>query len=391
MASAFPSEFMGASFQCTNCEARYLFDAALTGRALTCGQCGTVFRMPSVPLSAAPPAGLESSSVRWYLHLPSGRQFGPVLTESIAEWLREGRADGESLVCQEGSEEWLRIADAFPELLPESEPEAARDAWHPTASLAAALPATGLLDYLQDSREKLSLAARSQHDEAREALSQELRRGMGSVRLLGVRSIILSESDAGKSRRQRDADQMKADHLLIAELTAHGSSYYLLIPWGPMGRMAHEFFSILPGRMPHSLALRRGCEAAFGTGQWIGINGAEDDVVAMAARRSRDDLISGIVWDWFSARRDFTMVQVWGVQAIPLGPEKFLHAIQTSPRGPSGNEFGLLWYLERQSAYYRFARRLNIPDTHESHILFGSCTGRILTMAAEALYAASGE
>ena len=158
-----------------------------------------------------------------------------------------------------------------------------------------------------------------------------------------------------------------------------------------MGRMAHEFFSILPGRMPHSLALRRGCENAFGSGQWIGINGAEDDVVAMAARRSRDDLISGITWNWFSARRDFTMVQVWGVQAVPLGPEKFLHAVQTSPRGPSGNELGVLWYLERQSAFYRFARRLSIPDSHESHILFGCCTGRILTMAADALNDIPGE
>ncbi len=376
---------MGACFQCTNCEARYLFDAALAGRALTCGQCGTVFRMPSVSLSAPPPAGSAPSSVRWYLCLPSGRQFGPVVTDAIAEWLREGRADGDSLVCQEGAEEWVRIADAFPELLPEREPETVQDAWHPTPSLAAALPATGLLDYLQDNHENLPLAVRAQHDEAREALNQELRRGMGAVRLANVRSIILSEPDAGKSLRQRDADQMRADHLLAAELTAHGSSYYLLIPWGPMGRMAHEFFSILPGRMPHSLALRRGCENAFGSGQWIGINGAEDDVVAMGARRSRDDLISGIIWNWFSARRDFTMVQVWGVQAIPLGSEKFLHAIQTSPRGPGGNEFGALWYLERQSAFYRFARRLNIPDTHESHILFGCCTGRILTMAADAL------
>ena len=383
---------MAAWFQCTNCEAQYHFDAALAGRALTCGQCGTVFRMPPVPLSPAPPtAGSASSAVRWYLCLPSGRQFGPVVRDVIAEWLREGRADGDSLVCAEGSEEWHRLANAFPELLPETESEPAPGAWDPSPSLATALPASGLLDFLREGRGDLPLSVRAQHDEACEALNQELRRGMGSVRLAGVRSVILSEPDAGKSQRQRDADQMRADHLLVAELTAHGSSYYLLIPWGPMGRMAHEFFSILPGGMPHSLALRRGCENAFGTGQWIGINGAEDDVVAMAARRSRDDLISGITWNWFSARRDFTMVQVWGVQAVPLGSEKFLHAVQTSPRGPGGNEFGVLWYLERQSAFYRFARRLSIPDTHESHILFGCCTGRILTMAADALQAASRE
>ena len=36
---------------------------------------------------------------------------------------------------------------------------------------------------------------------------------------------------------------------------------------------------------------------------------------------------------------------------------------------------------------YRFARRLNIPDSHEAHILFGSCTGQILVDASEALTA----
>ncbi len=376
---------MGAWFQCTNCEARYQFDATLAGRAIACRHCGFVFRVPPVPVSAAPEAGTAAGSGRWFLRFASGRQFGPVQPEVIAEWVREGRADGDSLVCPEIADEWFRLGDAFPGLVSEKKFVAAAGAWDPTPSLAAGLPASGLLDLLPDDRPDLTLPVRDQHDEARESLDKEMRRAMGAVRLSSVRSIILTESNAGKSAKQREAEQMHADHLLAAEFIAHGSAYYLLIPWGPMGRMAHEFFSILPGRLPHPVALRRGCEDAFGTGQWIGINGLEDDVVAVAARRSREDLISGITWNWFSERRDFTMVQVWGVQAVPLGQEKFLHAIQTSPRGPGGNEMGVLWYLERQSAFFRFARRLSIPDTHESHVLFGCCTGRLLTRVADAL------
>jgi hypothetical protein len=189
----------------------------------------------------------------------------------------------------------------------------------------------------------------------------------------------------------RKSDELRAYHGLLAELTAHGSAFYVVVPWGKLGRLPHELFSILPGRLPHPVALRRGCENAFGSGQWIGINGEESDVVALAARRSREDLTSGIIWNWFSRSREFTMVQVWGVQGVPLGPEKFLHAVQTNSRGPSGSELGLLWYLERQSAFYRFARRLSVPDTHESHVLFGSCTGRILTIIADRLAAAAAE
>lgn len=377
---------MGAWFQCTNCEARYLFDASLAGRALACRQCGFVFRVPPVPVSAEPDAAAVSAgSGRWHLRFASGRQFGPVQPEVIAEWVHEGRADGDSLVCPEGSEEWFRVADAFPDLVPEKLSVPDPGAWDPSPSLAEALPASGLLDLLPDNYGDLPPTYRARDDEAREALDKELRRAMGAVRLSGLRSVMLGGPESAQTMRQREAEQMRADHVLAAEFTTHGSAFYLLIPWGPMGRLPHEFFSILPGRLPHPVALRRGCENAFGTGQWIGINGAEDDVVAVAARRSREDLISGINWNWFSARREYTMVQVWGVQAVPLGPEKFLHAVQTSPRGPGGNEAGVLWYLERQSAFYRFARRLSVPDTHESHVLFGSCTGRILTEAVDAL------
>jgi hypothetical protein len=155
-----------------------------------------------------------------------------------------------------------------------------------------------------------------------------------------------------------------------------------VVPWSRMGRLPHEIFSILPGALPHSLALRRAKEEHFAGGLWIGIDGRDDSVPSISAGRSQDQLSAGIVWNWYSERRDYTMVQVWGVQAVPLGAEKFVHMVQTNGRGPGGCELGLMWYLEKQSGFYRFARRLHTQGSHETHVLFASCAGQLLCRAA---------
>src|SRR5687768_7388540 len=155
---------MGAWFQCTNCEARYQFDASQAGRALACRACGFVFRVPPVPVSTVPhPEAASAAGGRWHLRFPSGREFGPVQTHVIEEWVREGRVDGESLVCPEGAEEWYRLEDAFPDLVkPEAKPTLI-DGYAPLPSLAAKVPAAGLLEYLEDDRGALPALSRLQH------------------------------------------------------------------------------------------------------------------------------------------------------------------------------------------------------------------------------------
>lgn len=380
---------MPAWFQCSNCEARYQFDAALAGRAYACKACGYVFRVPPVPVSTVPhPEARPAAGGRWTLRFPSGRQFGPVVTQMIEEWVREGRADGESLVCPEGATEWYRLADAFPDMVGAVVEIGIEDGYTPLPSIVEYLPASGLLEYLPDDSEEFTDDIRELHAAAMETLEKELRRAMGAVRLNGVRSLFTGEARFFGGESPREAAQVKPDHILVAEIAAHSTVFYLVMSWARLGQMPNEFFSILPGKLPHPLALRRATEHAYGGGQWIGINGAEDDVLALAARNSHDSLVTGILWNWYSERRDYTMVQVWGVQAVPLGPEKFLHAIQTNPRGPGGSEIGMLWYLERQSAFFRFARRLSIPDSCEPHVLFGSSTGQILVEVLEKLMAA---
>ena len=153
--------------------------------------------------------------------------------------------------------------------------------------------------------------------------------------------------------------------------------------------MPHEFLSILPGQLPSPVALRRGNENAFGGGCWIGASGNSEDVMAMAAARSNESLVEGVEWNWFSRNRTYAMVLVWGVQAMPLGSGKFAHLMQSAQReyadGSKVEELGLLWYLERQRAFYKFTRRLSLPGEGGTQVLFGCCAASFLGTAADAL------
>jgi hypothetical protein len=376
-------------FQCTNCEARYRFEERLAGRAMACRQCGAVFRVPPVPVHLAAPGMPVSVEQRWHLKLASGREFGPVLQDVVAEWVKEGRADADSLVCQDGTVDWYRLPDIFPQFLAAAPAPGHPDEFTPVPGIAEYLPAAGLLEHIPDEWNDMNASARDAQQQALEGIEREVRRSMGAVKLTAVRHLITEEAKEFGGESPRDAVQMRPDHLLLCEFSAHSTCFCVIVPWGRMGRMAHEIFSILPGALPHSLALRRAREDHYAGGMWIGINGRDDDMLALSAARSQEQLASGIIWNWYSEKRDYTMVQVWGVQAVPLGAEKFLHAVQTNGRGPGGHELGLLWYLEKQSAFYRFARRLSVPDTHETHILFASNAAQILCRAAHAIVAAA--
>jgi uncharacterized protein YbaR (Trm112 family) len=371
-------------FPCPNCSHPYRFHAIMANRAMACNFCGFVFRVPMEPLQDPIDTPLtDADGGQWRLQFSNGRQFGPVSVTMIAEWVREGRAHAESLVCPDGVGSWYRLDEAFPDLFA-PEHQSAIDLTSPITGALEELPAAGLLTYFIDHEDDLDAPIRAAHESLLLKLRKEVRKTMGAVAILGWRSILLGEARFSATRTSReDERQLRADHAIVVELAAHGTSFYMVVPWSRLGPLAHEFFSILPGKLPHSIALRRDTEHDFAGGQWIGINGREDDIVAVAARRSQDDLIAGIAWEWIDRSRKFSLTLVWGLQAIPLGPNKFLHVIHTAERKRSGAEFGLLWYLERQSAFFRFSRRLSIPDTHEHHVLFACATGQLLCDAAD--------
>ena len=110
---------MKKQFTCPHCRHAHRFLAGLAGQSMHCQGCGFVFRIPLVPLAQV--EGVDFSQAgRWLLRLAGGRQFGPVRREIILEWLREGRADADSLVAPEAGKAWYRVGEVFPQALRES-------------------------------------------------------------------------------------------------------------------------------------------------------------------------------------------------------------------------------------------------------------------------------
>ncbi|MEE3076688.1 MAG: DUF4339 domain-containing protein, partial [Planctomycetota bacterium] len=54
----------------------------------------------------------------WYVRPPSGGQYGPAEGDVMRQWLKEGRVTAESLVWQEGWDEWRSAIEVFPEIGP---------------------------------------------------------------------------------------------------------------------------------------------------------------------------------------------------------------------------------------------------------------------------------
>ena len=357
-----------------------------------CQGCGFVFRIPLVPLEQA--EGVDFSRTRrWLLRLAGGRQFGPVRPEMIMEWLREGRADSDCLVAPEDGAGWYRVSEIFPQTVPhrQSGPtgRTAPIGMENVASPAAVLPAAGLLPWWDNCADEALRGRRRTiqrgHLEALKNLEIEAARAGGFLRPKGSSLVWLEEERAPRYARSSHEPLEAEAATVSAWLGPQGGEFYCIIPWSRLGRLPHEFMSILPGRLPGPVALRRDTEDSFDTGKWIGITGDARDVMAVAAGVSQEALSAGIGWDWISGDKLYHMVLVWGVQAIPLGGEKFAHLIQTTGRADANAPAGLRWYLERQSAFWRFARRLNLPGSAGSPVLFSSCGARLLAMAADRL------
>ena len=257
------------------------------------------------------------------------------------------------------------------------------------------IPALGMLDLIEDQSERLGGEALREQACALAEVHGVCGRTGGTVRVAAKRSLVVGEERGegggeegdeweGEWERGLARGVMAARHLLVVELTSYGTSFYLVVGWGELGRLPHEFFSILPGRLAHPVALRAEGMEGFGRGKWVGARGFGGGLLAVAAERSRERLAEGTETRWFSEDGRMAADLGWAVQGVPLGPERFVHVVQTAAQ-VGGDGFGVMWYLERQRAFYEFAIRMGVPDTHESHFPFASLAGRLLVMASDAL------
>lgn len=63
------------------------------------------------------PAALQAASdAKWFVRPPSGGQFGPAPAGLLISWVAESRVTPDSLLCQQGSNQWQMANELLPEL-----------------------------------------------------------------------------------------------------------------------------------------------------------------------------------------------------------------------------------------------------------------------------------
>ena len=372
---------MTASMRCPSCGKPLMPVEASRVVRVACPHCGcdSAFSPPTEPLRKTP---LPAPSQRWWVRLPTGRQLGPVDHPTIVQWIREERAGSGSLVACEGGGSWRPIEKEFPEVFAAHRADAPQRDYAPGKNVLTGLPATGLLDPLPDASFKIDPAIERLHRAAHERLAKECERSTLGVRLLGAKSLHLRaplppEPGLGPPRR------LVPDSVLFAACQWMEQEFYILVPWGELGQLPHELFSVVPESFPSALALRRKSEHVFDHGIWSDHAGLPDSPLAREARHAQVDLTDGINWRWVSPDADFEMILVWGFQVVPLGPRSALHMLQTGMLGALRRTFGVDWYLHRQHAFCKFLDQLDTRGDHEPHFLVASLTAQILNRLVE--------
>ena len=78
--------------------------------------------LPTTPPAVAADPLTANPDFVWYVRSPSGNQFGPAKGELFQSWIQEGRVAIDSLVWQEGWDDWKQAGEIFPQLAGPPEP-----------------------------------------------------------------------------------------------------------------------------------------------------------------------------------------------------------------------------------------------------------------------------
>ncbi|TWU62405.1 GYF domain-containing protein [Crateriforma conspicua] len=134
---------MGIRFACHHCGKRLNIKNELAGKRGVCPECKKRFRIPlsdadfsiSVdtgddeasddtgqkppvqPAVTAPIADslLDDPDAAWYVRPAEGGQYGPATSETLAQWIDDGRVAHDALVWRDGWPQWRPAPEAFPE------------------------------------------------------------------------------------------------------------------------------------------------------------------------------------------------------------------------------------------------------------------------------------
>ena len=97
-----------AQVVCPHCSQHLKIAGATAGRQVRCPQCQGYIRVPDE--SPAGPAPL------WQLRTETGKIYGPVPREELAQWVRDGRVHAHSQVSPADVPQWMWAAELVPEL-----------------------------------------------------------------------------------------------------------------------------------------------------------------------------------------------------------------------------------------------------------------------------------
>jgi hypothetical protein len=178
---------------------------------------------------------------------------------------------------------------------------------------------------------------------------------------LGERAdqLILAHFQRGRTR---------VDYLQTVHLAAPEGDFHLVIPWSGPTMLPHEFFCWMDGHLPSSVTLKRGAFGSWGSGRWVGPHGEADHPLARAAEDHPVNLNTGVEWDWEKGR--YKIHLQWGVQAVPLSENVYVHFAQTALHGVVRSRFGLDWYWDRAVAFFLFVKELKFDMKQERTFLF---------------------
>lgn len=200
------------------------------------------------------------------------------------------------------------------------------------------------------------------------AKNVEKEAGKAGHQVLGVKTLQISQDvttgeNVGQMLKARFmfGGKLRTDRVQAAKIQSPKGQYFLVIPYSGNVKLPHEYVSILPGNLPSSVWLTRGLMGSWSSGRWSGsINGEQDPTAALADKNYK--LNDGIEWDWESGR---TRIKLgWGMQVVPLRPGLVMHHVKTAERGIIVKDYGLRWYLDRQTAFAEFAAQFP-PSTEK--------------------------
>jgi hypothetical protein len=336
----------------------------------------------AAPLKLAPMSlPLASNGRKWFMRLANGRQYGPVNPEVIRSWQRAGHSGPDNFVASERDfyrtpdRAWKPTESIFPAA--KTVPDIDRSLYQPRFHPLVDFPERGLLNGLSDTLPVMSAEEQQFFATQDERIKAEVARSEQKVKFLTRRILRLRELP------ERDATLGPPTRLVASSVGFYafeqgGREFYMLLPYGALGQMPHEFFSLVPGGFEYGLVQESLTDENGVCVIWRDDCNRYKSPLLREARIHEEQLSSGLNWRWLSDDNLYEMLIVWGVQIIPLGPHRTMHLMQTSMHGALRRTFGIDWYVEKRFLFRHFRDSIAPRHSGQPHFIFSSTTAQLL-------------